>query len=308
METAYSSAMLTGFAKTLTTIWLLLVVIIPGLAMAQTTTIALSADTEGRTRHVQQCCGDPGSGGLERRATLVKQLRAQDGNLLLVDAGNSFFGGDSLSSRGEVIAAAYELLGYDAINVSWRDFRLGKDATVRLIACRKFAAVSASLIDETSGELLFQPFLVKQVAGERVAILGVTQSPAGLDVLPHLKDELKGIRILPLDEALAKWLPTARAEADSVLLLYYGSAAGLHPLAAKFGSQLDAILVGGARPMELPQDANPPQLATEEYGRELGVIYLPAKVDTGRATTEHLLIEATLTPDPDMVERLKKFK
>jgi len=58
-----------------------------------------------------------------------------------------------------MVAAAYDLLEYDATNVSYRDFHLGKDVTLKLLAGHKFAAVSANLVDEATGKLLFEPYL-----------------------------------------------------------------------------------------------------------------------------------------------------
>ena len=100
------------------------------------------------------------------------------------------------------------------------------------------------------------------------------QVPAGIDFLPHLKEQLAGIRIQPPVEALARWLPKAKAESDRVILLYYGSASGLEPIRERFGGDLAAILVGGIRPEGLPSDAKPPLVGTSSHGRELAQILI----------------------------------
>ena len=83
--------------------------------------LVLTADTEGQVEPCRDCPGQPGLGGLARRATLIAQLRQAYPSLLLVDAGNALFGAESLESQGRVIMAAYQALGYDAINLSYRD-------------------------------------------------------------------------------------------------------------------------------------------------------------------------------------------
>src|SRR5205823_5158410 len=94
----------------------------------------------------------------------------------------------------------------------------------------------------------------------------------GANTLPHLKQQLAGVTIRPPAEALAEWLPKAKAEADAVVLLYYGSATSLRPLREKFGADLAAILVGGARPEQLPDGGSPPAVGTDEHGKSVARI------------------------------------
>ena len=42
-------------------------------------------------------------------------------------------GPDSVASRGKVIIDGYNLIAVDALNVSWRDFRFGKQQTLDLL-------------------------------------------------------------------------------------------------------------------------------------------------------------------------------
>jgi hypothetical protein len=47
---------------------------------------------------------------------------------------------------------------------------------------------------------------MRKIGSLKIAMIGVTQRPAGLDYLPHLKHQLAGIRIQPPLEVLAHWL------------------------------------------------------------------------------------------------------
>ena len=236
-------------------------------ARAQEVTALLTADTEGHLAPCTNCPTGTGLGGMARRATLLQQLRQASPNAILVDAGNLLAGPDSVSSAGRVMVTGYNALGYQAVNLSHRDLRFGKDRTLAALKDATFATVSANLLDESTGQPLVKPFVTLQAGAGKVAVIGVCEPPPGLDLLPHLKEQLAGVRVAPPAEALAAWLPKAKAEAGAVILLYYGSPQGLTALREKFGADLTAVLVGGTRPDTLPADAKPPVIGTGEHGK-----------------------------------------
>jgi 2',3'-cyclic-nucleotide 2'-phosphodiesterase (5'-nucleotidase family) len=267
-------------------------------------TLLLSADTEGQITPCQSCSIQTAPGGMARRATLVGERRKNDPSLLLVDAGNAFLGADSMASSGGVIVAAYNELNYDAVNLSYRDFRLGKAQALKLIRDARFGVVSCNLLDESTGQLIAKPYVVRQAGGERVAIIGVTERPEARDVLPHLQQQLAGIRVQPPIEALSAWLPKARGEAGRVVLLFYGSAIGLDAVRQKFGGDLAAILVGGIPSETLPRDSRPPIVGTAEHGRRLAALRL---FGDGRAETRQIEVAPSIRSDPRMEGILKAF-
>lgn len=267
--------------------------------------LVFTADTQGHVGPCQSCPGAPGLGSLARRATFVASLRQRQPSMLLLDAGNALFGDESLSSHGKVIVAAYDAIGYDAINVSYRDFREGKDATLAALKGAKAAAISANLLDAATNQPLLTPYVVKEIAGRKLAIVGATEAPVALDLLPHLKQELTGITVRPPADALAAVLPKVRAEAQGVVLLYYGSPASLGVIRQRFANQIDVILVGGARPAELPQAGGaPPMFATGMHGREAGDVLLAS----GRApaVTQWAIVPA-LKPDPRVQKLVTEY-
>src|SRR4051794_36809881 len=269
---------------------------LPRLAAAAVT-LVLTADTEGHVTACRECPHGNGLGGLARRATALRQTRGGGGDVLVVDAGNALFGEESIDSGGAVIVEAYNALGYDAVNLTPRDFRLGKAATVEALGRAKFAVVSANLVDEGADALPVKPFVVKKTADARVAIVGVSEPPAGLDYLPHLKAQLAGVKIRPVDEALGEWIPKAKAEADEVVLLYYGSAKGLKAVREKFGGELTAICVGGVRPEEVPAGQGTMLLATSEHGKHLARASLQKG---GGGMVEQVALDDSVPPDEAM--------
>ena len=112
--------------------WLLLSVV-PGSVFGQEVSVLLTADAEGQIGPCIVCPEDSGRGGLAQLATLISQHRQQHPTTLVISAGNAFFGPESLASHGRVILEAYKEMEYDIVHLSARDFRLGKEATVKLI-------------------------------------------------------------------------------------------------------------------------------------------------------------------------------
>lgn len=277
-------------------------------AEAGALTLVLSADTEGQVGPCATCPSQRGGGGLLARASALRELRAADPGLLLVDAGNALFGPESSASGGEVIRAAYEQLGYDVLNLSFRDFRLGKAKTLELIRGLESVFVSANLLDAESGKLLARPFIVKGSAGSAVALLGVTEAPAGSNHLPHLRAQLGGIRVRPPAEALAEWMPRARSEAARVILIYYGGPGGLEPLLRAHGKDLACVLVGGARPENLPSAASPPVVGTGEHGTQLARVSIPGAGTDGKAELRQVALDPARKDAPEMEAVLSSFE
>lgn len=268
------------------------------------THVLFTADTQGHVGPCQSCPGEQGLGSLARRQTMLTQLRQREPGLLLLDAGDALFGAESLPSGGKVIAAAYDALDYDAINISYRDFRLGKATTMAALQGAKFTPISANLLDANSGQPLFQPFVVKQAGAMKIAIVGATESPAALAVLPELGQQLAGIKIQPPADALAAALPKARAEGGQVVLLFFGSPASVAPIRKQFAGQIDAILIGGAQPGEIPAGGAPPLIATSSHGRQVADVALT----TGSApqVTQWAVVRG-FAPDPAMKKLVASY-
>ena len=261
------------------------------------THLLFTSDTQGHVGPCQSCPGAHGLGSLARRTTLINQLRAKEPGLLLLDAGNALFGDESMPSGGKVIAAAYDAMGYDAANIGYRDFRLGKAATLASLDGAKFVPLSANLLDAQTGQLLFKPYIVKQAGAEKIAIIGATESPAALAILPELGKQLDGVKIQFPAEALAAIVPKAKAEASRVVLLYYGSTAGIAPIRKQFDHSIDLILLGGSQPGEIPEGGTPPLFSTFSHGRQVADITF---VPNQPAQLTQWAVVADYAPDPGM--------
>src|SRR5688500_9376817 len=270
----------------------LLITVLPALAAAAPA-VLFTADTEGHAGPCDACPHGRGLGGLARRAALVAKLRGESPALLL-DGGNALFGNDDSGAGPEggakLIALAYSKTGYDAVNLSYRDFRAGKDATLKALADANLPAVSANIVSD-AGQPVVKPFIVVDRGGEKTAVVGVTEAPPGIEFLPHLQRQLAGLRIDPAPAALKTWLPKAKAEAARVIVLYYGGAAGLEAVRAEAAAGgAEAVFVGGVRPESLPTNAKPPLVGAAEHGKYV------TRFAAG-AAPQLVAVEASIAPD-----------
>ncbi len=237
---------------------------------------------------------------LDKQAGLFQKIRETEPDLLIVNVGNVFLSTDTIDSKSQAILKANAELDYEAINLSYRDFRQGKKTTNQLIKSGMFPFISANLIDESTGELLVKPFIIKNTPAGKIAILGVTQSPAGLKILSHLQQQLAGIHIEPPIKAIEKWLPKAKAQADHIVLLYYGSWAGLKPIKEKFSSELAAIFVGGTRAEYLPADSVPPIIGTSGNGQHVALVKLNFEGEVVNAEVKQIPLDSNISSYPEI--------
>jgi hypothetical protein len=265
----------------------------------------LSADTRGYLEAHEYYTTESRHGDMTRRATLIKELRQKNPSLLLLDAGNAFFGGQSLAHKGEAILSSYNALGYDALNLSFRDFRFGKGRTMELIEQANFPVLSANLLDSTTHKAIAEPYTIFQSNGQKIGLIGVTQQPAGCDYLPHLQEQLAGILIESPQTSLKRWLPQAQNRSDRVVLLYYGSYAGLKPILNEFGRDISLVLVGGSEPEYLPAEHKPPIIGTYPRGQHLA--YGKLDIASGEVETEQVAVGPEIQPDAHMQAMLEPY-
>ena len=153
-----------------------------GIAVGQTVNIRVLATTDlhGNLFPYDYYTAKPAPRGLAKIATLIAQERRDNPNTLLVDCGDTIQGSpletvhQAEILRGKMspdpMTAAMNHLQYDAMTVGNHEFNYGLP---NLRAARKNADFPwlAANVEGPSG---FTPFVIKTIAGIRVAIIGVT--------------------------------------------------------------------------------------------------------------------------------------
>jgi 5'-nucleotidase len=123
-----------------------------------------------------------GKGGVARRATLVKRVRKENPNTLLIDAGDAFQGTPYFNFyKGEVEYKSMSAIGYDAGTLGNHEFDNGVDALAAALKFATFDIVSSNYdVKGTALEGLVKPYVVKTVGGIRVGLFGLGISPVAL--------------------------------------------------------------------------------------------------------------------------------
>jgi 5'-nucleotidase len=124
----------------------------------------------------------PGKGGVARRATLVKRVRKENPNTLLIDAGDVCQGTPYFNFyRGEVEYKAMSLIGYDVGTIGNHEFDNGVESLAKALSFANFDIVSTNYdVRGSALESKVKTHVVKEVGGLRIGLFGLGISPTGL--------------------------------------------------------------------------------------------------------------------------------
>jgi 5'-nucleotidase len=134
----------------------------------------------------------PDMGGVARRATLVKRIRKENPNTLMIDAGDVFQGTPYFNFyKGEVEYKSMSLIGYDVVTLGNHDFDNGVDALAAAMKFANFEFVSCNYdVRGTPLESRVKPYVVRVIGGVRVGLFGMGVSPDNL-ITP---ENFKGVK------------------------------------------------------------------------------------------------------------------
>ena len=120
------------------------------------------------------CCPQKGFGytGLYR----IREKFLKEGcEVILVDDGDEFEGHGELFgpvTQGEQVVELMNKMGYDLAIPGNHDFNYGPDRLLELTTMANHTYISCNI--SKNGKLMFQPYLIKEVAGKRIAFVGAT--------------------------------------------------------------------------------------------------------------------------------------
>ena len=113
----------------------------------------------------------------------MKELRENRKDLLVLDAGDLFFKKFTkpipesdlkmVSEKAQLILESLNLMGYDALGIGDDDLTLGRDFLMEMSKKAQFPFLSSNIVHEDSGNLLFQPYLLKEIAGMKIGIFSL---------------------------------------------------------------------------------------------------------------------------------------
>jgi len=123
-----------------------------------------------------------GKGGVARRATLVKRVRRENPNTLMIDAGDVLQGTPYFNFyKGVVEYKAMSLIGYDAGTIGNHEFDNGVESLAKAMQFANFDIVSTNYdVRGSALESKVKTHVVKEVGGLRIGLFGLGISPTGL--------------------------------------------------------------------------------------------------------------------------------
>lgn len=135
-----------------------------------------------------------GKGGVARRATLVKRVRKENPNTLMVDAGDVFQGTPYFNFyKGEVEYKSMSLIGYDVVTLGNHDFDNGVEALAAAMKFAKFDFVSVNYdVRGTVLESRVKPYAIRTFGDVRVGLFGMGVNPDNL-ITP---ENFKGVKYM----------------------------------------------------------------------------------------------------------------
>ena len=149
----------------------------------------------------------PNKGGFERRATLISEIRRQNPNTLLFDAGDIFQWTPYFNFYGgEIEFKLMSMLGYDAITIGNHDFDNGMDGLDKQLPNAKFDIISSNYdFKNTILESKVSDYKIYNKSGIKIGVFGLGIELEGL-VSKDLYKETKYLDPIDIANDTAKKL------------------------------------------------------------------------------------------------------
>jgi 2',3'-cyclic-nucleotide 2'-phosphodiesterase/3'-nucleotidase len=171
--------------------------------------------------------GNPDRGGLARCATQIRRWQRENPNSILIDVGDVYQGTDvSLRNKGALMIDLLNHLEYDAWIVGNHEFDWGMECFERVLQQSNMPVLAANMLmqGKLAGEFpdakhpfsKVQPFILKEIAGIKIAIIGITTPGMPFWLWP---DFTRGLDFRHPVEPVRRAIASAKsAGADAIVL------------------------------------------------------------------------------------------
>lgn len=179
---------------------------------AVTITIVHTNDTHSRVKP-----DDRGNIGFAKMAAKIKEIKAENPNTLVVDAGDTLHGQTIATiSKGESIVKLMNMMGYDLMTPGNHDFNYGQERLLELKELMEFPLISANLIKE-DGSTLLDPYVVKEIGGVKLGIFGLSTPETAYKTNPK---NVEGITFAsPIEKAKEMVEKLKEEKVDAIIAL-----------------------------------------------------------------------------------------
>jgi 2',3'-cyclic-nucleotide 2'-phosphodiesterase/3'-nucleotidase len=182
-------------------------------------TILSTADLHGNILPVDYYTNKPDDRGLAKVATLITQARRDNPNVLLLDSGDTIQGSPleyyhnrKNNAPPDPMMLAMNALRYDAMTVGNHEYNFGLEVFAKARREAKFPWIAANIYRTGTQQTAYDPYLVKEIGGVKIGILGLTtpaipnwENPpnyAGLEFHEAVGEARKWVAVLRGKEAV----------------------------------------------------------------------------------------------------------
>jgi len=186
-----------------------------------------TTDLHGHILPTADYDGNPDYGGLARCAAQIRRWRRENANSILIDVGDVYQGTEvSLRSKGELMIDLFNHLRYDAWIVGNHEFDWGIETFLNALQRSAMPVLAGNTIlngkpagassDWQHPFAKVQPLIVKEVAGIKLAIIGMTTPGMPFWLGPEFT---RGIEFQNPVEPVRRAMARAKGEgADAIVL------------------------------------------------------------------------------------------
>ncbi|XP_063773036.1 5'-nucleotidase [Pseudophryne corroboree] len=300
-------------------------------------TVLHTNDVHARVEQTNRDSGKCGNlpqdcyGGVSRRLTKIKEIRASHSNVLLLDGGDQFQGTMWFNVfKGEEAAYFMNYLQYDAMALGNHEFDNGVSGLVSPFLMNvKFPILSANIKpDEHIASNIsgyFQPYKILTVSGEQIAVVGYTskETPVLSDSGPNLRfedeisvlqDEVSKVLTLGVNKVIA--LGHSGFETDKLI------AQKVKGVDVVVGGHTNTFLYTGTPPSnDVPVGEYPfivksddgrsvPVVQAYAFGKYLGYLNITfdAQGNVLHSSGNPILLESSIPEDPGLLAEVNKWK
>lgn len=266
-------------------------------------------------------------GGVARRKVLIDSVRAVNDNVLLIDAGDIVQGSLFFNIyKGEVEEKLMNALGYDLRILGNHEFDNGMDELAKNLSMAEATLLASNYqIRGSALDGLFQPYVIKEFDGKRIAFIAINLQPKGM-ISEGNYDGLEYIDAITTANALA-WVLKNIHQVDYVTAIThigYTSAEGPSDLdLARNTRDIDLIIGGHSHTLIDPADPKAPQYVidnadgrsvliaqTGRSGRYLGEITIDLDRLQALPASKVILVDSRLDSrtDPAIEEIIAPYR
>ncbi len=177
------------------------------------------------------------AGGFDRIAAAIDAIRTErPGKVLTLDCGDTIHGTyATVKTRGQALVPILNRIGFDAMTGHW-EFAYGPKRLREITGQLDYPMLAINCYEAETGELAFQPYRIREIAGLRVGIVGIAATIVDKVMPPHFSE---GLRFTTGNRELPEYITRLRDE-ERVDLVVVLSHLGF-PQEVKLAREVDGI-------------------------------------------------------------------